>query len=330
MTTVIEFSSLVEAQVAFDKLRDVSPHIKLLALQQGRFLIISTDDLTHCQIPQAANVRRIHSAYPLASLELQAEKTTVHVGSVTIGQHRPVIIAGPCSVESREQLMAVAERVARLGCQILRGGAFKPRTSPYSFQGLGLEGLKLLTEARERFGIPVISEVLAVNDLPMVLDYVDMVQIGARNMQNFPLLTAVGKTGKPVLLKRNPSATIETWLHAAEYILSEGNSQVVLCERGVCSSGVAGGYHFDLEAVLRLRQLTHLPLIVDPSHGTHTRRHVIPMALAGLVIGADGIMIEVHPDPDRALSDGPQSLDLSGLSTLMETITRLPLVSLRV
>jgi 3-deoxy-7-phosphoheptulonate synthase len=164
----------------------------------------------------------------------------------------------------------------------------------------------------------------------MVLDYADMVQIGARNMQNFPLLTAVGKIRKPVLLKRNPSATVEVWLQAAEYILSEGNNQVVLCERGVCSSGAVGGYHFDLETVLRLRHLTHLPVVVDPSHGTRTRHHVIPMALAGLVIGADGIMVEVHPNPERALSDGPQSLDLAGLSTLMEAITRLPSAALSV
>ena len=239
---------------------------------------------------------------------------------MTIGSGEPVIIAGPCSVEHRDQLLVTARHMASSGCHILRGGAFKPRTSPYSFQGLGPQGLELLAEARDITGLPIVTEVLATEDVELVARYTDMLQIGARNMQNFPLLRKVGQSGKPVLLKRSPSANIETWLQAAEYILAEGNPQVVLCERGICASDASSGKQLDLGAILRLRRLTHLPVIADPSHGTGVRDMVIPMSLASLVVGADGIIVEVHPEPARALSDGAQSLDLAAFDHMMERI----------
>ncbi|HXU44174.1 MAG TPA: 3-deoxy-7-phosphoheptulonate synthase [Thermoanaerobaculia bacterium] len=247
-------------------------------------------------------------AFPLFDRRTKAEDTVVRVGSVTIGGGEPVLIAGPCSVESEEMLLEVARAVAAAGADMLRGGAFKPRTSPYDFQGLGVKGLKILAEARRDTGLPVVTEVMSWEEVPLIARYADMLQIGARNMQNFALLRAAGRSGKPVLLKRGGGATIDEWLHAAEYVLAHGNDQVVLCERGIRTFERATRHTLDLNAVAIVRERTHLPVLVDPSHAAGVRSIVPALALAGLAAGAQGIMVEVHPDPDHALSDGAQSL----------------------
>lgn len=262
----------------------------------------------------------IQKPFKLVSREFRKEPTIVRVGGVEIGGPEVVVIAGPCAVESREQLMETAEVVSKAGASILRGGAFKPRTSPYSFQGLEEEGLKLLAEARERFGLPVVTEVVSTEQVSLVTEYADMLQIGARNMQNFYLLRAVGKAGKPVLLKRGMSATIQEWLMAAEYILSEGNYNVVLCERGIRTFETETRNTLDLNAVPVIKELTHLPIIVDPSHGTGRWGLVTPMARAAVAAGADGIAVEVHPRPEQAWSDGPQSLTPERFRRMMEEV----------
>lgn len=262
----------------------------------------------------------LETSFQLANRAFCPEGTIVRVGDVEIGGETVVVIAGPCAVESREQLFRVAEAVQRLGGHILRGGAFKPRTSPYSFQGLGLEGLEILAEARERFGLPVVTEATSPENAELVAAYADMIQIGARNMQNFELLKKVGMLRKPVLLKRGMSATVEDFLLAAEYILSLGNFQVVLCERGIRTIERWTRNTLDLTAIPLIKELSHLPIIVDPSHGTGLREKVIPMARAALACGADGIMVEVHPEPERALSDGPQSLRIEQFRKLMRDL----------
>jgi 3-deoxy-7-phosphoheptulonate synthase len=244
--------------------------------------------------------------------------TVVRVGTVEIGGGVPVVIAGPCSVESREQLMAAAEGVKALGARLLRGGAYKPRTSPYDFQGLGLEALLLLREASERTGLPVVSEVMSTDDVELVSEHVDMLQVGARNMQNFALLRRVGKAERPVLLKRNPAATVKEWLLAAEYILAGGNEQVVLCERGIRSYDPELRNTFDIGGMVLAKLQTHLPVIADPSHATGRRELVAAVSRAALAAGADGLIVEVHPQPERALSDGAQSLDVPGFGALMQ------------
>jgi len=256
----------------------------------------------------------------LVTREAKQEKTLVHVGASTIGGEKFVIMAGPCAVESREMVMEIADRLHQLGVTILRGGAFKPRTSPYSFQGLREEGLKILAEARERTGMPVVTEVLSVDHVPLVAEYADILQIGARNMQNFELLKAVGEIRKPVLLKRGLAATVEEFLGAAEYVLAGGNDQVILCERGIRTFSDHSRFTLDLSLIPVLKQMTHLPIIVDPSHGTGNRQHVAPMALAGIAAGADGLMVEVHPNPEKALSDGPQSLYFEQLEKLIRDL----------
>lgn len=235
-------------------------------------------------------------------------RTVVRVGGVEIGSGKPVVIAGPCSVESREQILEAARVAKEAGAHILRGGAFKPRTSPYSFQGLGEKGLRYLREAGDEVGLPVVTEVLDPRLVGLVAEYADMIQVGARNMQNFPLLREVGRAGKPVLLKRGFGTTIEELLHAAEYILAEGNDQVVLCERGIRTFEGSTRFTLDIAAVPVLKEKTHLPVIVDPSHAAGRRSLVPPLVKAALAAGADGVMVEVHPDPENALSDGPQSL----------------------
>lgn len=255
--------------------------------------------------------------YKLVSRELKPEPTVVKVGGVAIGGPEVVVIAGPCAVESEEQILATARTVKAAGARILRGGAFKPRSSPYSFQGLGEEGLRLLALARAETGLPIVTEVLDVRTLETVAAQADMIQIGARNMQNFELLREVGVLKLPVLLKRGLSATIEEWLLAAEYIMREGNSQIVLCERGIRSFDTATRNTLDLAAVPLLHRLSHLPVIVDPSHATGKWRLVTPMSLAAVAAGADGLIIEVHPDPTAALSDGPQSLTPERFQGLM-------------
>jgi 3-deoxy-7-phosphoheptulonate synthase len=275
-------------------------------------------------LPGVEQALRVTSPHKLASLEHNAERTRIAIGDVTVGAGSPlVVMAGPCSVESREQLFATARWVRREGAHMLRGGAFKPRTSPYAFQGLGEPALKLLAEAREETGMPVISELTDPGHIELFDRYVDIIQIGSRNMHNFVLLRAVGQTRRPVLLKRGFGATIDEWLMAAEYILSAGNSNVILCERGIRTFERATRNTLDLSAVPVLREMTHLPVMVDPSHGTGRRSLVGPMALAAAAVGADGLIIEVHPDPPHARSDGDQSLAFEEFGALMDELRRL-------
>ncbi|MFH0820833.1 MAG: 3-deoxy-7-phosphoheptulonate synthase [Candidatus Peregrinibacteria bacterium] len=230
----------------------------------------------------------------------------------------PIIIAGPCAVESKEQIMTIARRVKQAGAKMLRGGAFKPRTSPYSFQGLGMEGLKWLSEAGKKFGLPIVTEILSVDHLEAFREYADMLQIGSRNMQNFDLLVKVARLGKPILLKRGPASTVEEFLSAAEYILNEGNDQVVLCERGIRTFESSTRNTLDLNSLILIKKLSHLPIIADPSHAAGHRDLVIPLAKAALAAGADGLLVEVHHEPDKALCDGKQSLTLESFKTLMK------------
>lgn len=276
------------------------------------------DDLARLPIVEA--VVASGKAYRLAARAVRPEGTVVQVGSVRIGGRDPVVIAGPCTVESREQLIRTAEAVREAGATLLRGGAFKPRTSPYSFQGLGERGLELLAEARERTGLPIVTEVLDTEHVELVAQYADVLQIGSRNMMNFALLRKVAATGKPVLLKRGFAATVEEWLLAAEYLLAGGNDQVVLCERGVRGFDPATRFMLDLNAVPLVRQLSHLPVIVDPSHGTGLRELVPAMSLAAIAAGAHGLIVEVHIEPEAALVDGRQSIDPTTLADVVRRI----------
>lgn len=255
--------------------------------------------------------------YRLVSSDLKNEKTLVRVKDAVFGGRKVVVIAGPCAVESREQLLAAARGVCRAGATVLRGGAFKTRTSPYSFQGLGEEGLRLLKEASEETGLATVTEVLDKDSLKLALEYVDMLQIGARNMQNSSLLRMVGRSGKPVLLKRGFSATVDEWLMAAEYIVAAGNHNVVLCERGIRTFESATRNTLDLGIVPLVQELSHLPVIVDPSHATGKRCLVAPMSRAAVAAGADGLLLEVHPEPEKALCDGFQSLSTDDFGCLM-------------
>jgi len=273
--------------------------------------------------PGVSNVVHVSRPYKLASREFHIASTRVRVGEVVIGDGPVVAIAGPCAIESRNQLRETAAAVQAAGARILRGGAFKPRTSPYSFQGLQEEGLRYLREVAGELGIATVTEVIDPHDVELVAKHADMLQIGARNMQNFALLIAAGRSGKPVLLKRGPSATIDEFLFAAEYLLHEGNDQVVLCERGVMPLDRTYTRNtLDLSAVPVLKEITHLPVIVDPSHGTGNSRYVPAMALAAIAAGADGIIVEVHPRPKEALSDGQQALTPQTFAQLMQTAKR--------
>jgi 3-deoxy-7-phosphoheptulonate synthase len=265
----------------------------------------------------------ISKSYKLASREFHPQNSVIDVAGVKIGDGTPVVMAGPCAVESQEQLFEAAEIVKKAGAQFLRGGAYKPRTSPYAFQGLEVEGLKYLAEARERTGLRVVTEVTTVEAIERVVEYADMLQIGARNMQNFGLLKEVGKCGKPVLLKRGLAATIDEWLNAAEYIMNAGNPNVVLCERGIRTYETYTRNTLDLSAVAAVKHLSHLPIIVDPSHGTGKWRMVKPMAFAAIAAGADGLMMEVHPNPAKALSDGPQSLTPENYNEVMRGVQKI-------
>ena len=260
--------------------------------------------------------------FKLVSRQLRAQCTVVRVGSVEIGNGELVVMAGPCSVESREQLIETARSVKAAGASILRGGAYKPRTSPYDFQGLGVEALQFLKEARLETGLPVVTEVMSEGDVDIVAEYADLLQVGARNMQNFSLLRTLANAPRPVLLKRGPSATIKEWLLAAEYLLAGGNHNVVLCERGIKTFETATRNTLDLSAIALAKELSHLPVIADPSHGTGLRTLVPAMSMAAVGAGADGLLIEVHPCPERALSDGPQSLDIPGFTRLMSALNR--------
>jgi len=263
---------------------------------------------------------RIVSPYKLASRHFQPQGTIVRVDNLEIGGPRVVVMAGPCSVESEEQIEACARIVADAGAQVLRGGAFKPRSSPYSFQGMGEEGLKLMRLAADRHGLLIVSEVMDAVQIPLLSAYSDILQLGARNMQNFNLLRELGKVRKPVLLKRGIAATIEELLLAAEYIMSGGNYDVILCERGIRTFETATRNTMDVSAIPVVKKLSHLPIVGDPSHGTGRRDMVLPMARAAVAAGADGLIVEVHPDPDRALSDGAQTLTPQQFAEMMQQV----------
>jgi len=273
-------------------------------------------------MPGVAQAIPVSQPFKLVSREVKPEHTVVIVNGTPIGGEALAVMAGPCSVESETQLLACARIAKQAGANLLRGGAFKPRTSPYDFQGLKEEGLKLLAQAREETGLGVVTEVMSPGSVELVARYADMLQIGARNMQNFTLLEAVGEVRRPVLLKRGLSATIKELLMAAEYIASRGNYQIVLCERGIRTFETMTRNTLDLGAVTVLKQLSHLPVIVDPSHGIGLRDSVIPLARAGVAVGADGLIVEIHPDPARALSDGPQSLTFPMFETMMQEVRR--------
>lgn len=273
------------------------------------------------QMPGVEDTMAITQKFKVTSRAFRPEDTTFSIGDVTIGSNQLAVIAGPCSVESREQLLETAHAVKEAGASFLRGGAYKPRTSPYSFQGLGEKGLELLAEAREATGLPVVTEVMSPTKVALVAVYADVLQIGARNMQNFDLLNAVGQAHKPVLLKRGMSATVEDLLMAAEYILAHGNNRVMLCERGIRTfDNKYTRNTFDVNAIPLLKELTHLPVIADPSHAIGVRRHVQAVTLAGVAAGADGLIIETHPNPDQAVSDGDQSLTLPQFGELMQQV----------
>jgi 3-deoxy-7-phosphoheptulonate synthase len=313
-------------------LKDKASIVRFIEQHGGRLLVSELGETTHIGLvdgaaqalaeeitamPGVSAIKSEAPPYPQVSREYRESNSVVDVRDVAVGGPEVVIIAGPCSVESRVQLSTVADSVAAAGARILRGGAFKPRTSPYSFQGLGEEGLQLLGAARDQSGLPVVTEVVAPEDVALVATHADMLQIGARNMQNFRLLSEAGAQPKPVLLKRGISSTIEELLMAAEYIASAGNTRVVLFERGIRTFETATRNTFDVSAVPVLKQRTHLPVIVDPSHAAGDRSLVPSLAAAGIAAGADGVIVEVHNDPDAALSDGPQSLTLPGFTTMM-------------
>src|SRR5215467_14525395 len=271
--------------------------------------------------PGVEDVVPIAHPFKLVSRQTRSERTRVAAGGVVIGGEEAVVIAGPCSVESREQIFSTARSIKAAGATLLRGGAYKPRTSPYDFQGLGLEALRLLREVREEVGLPVVTEVMSTNDIQLISEHADMLQVGARNMQNYDLLRQLAKCSKPILLKRGPSATVKEWLLAAEYLLAGGNKDVVLCERGIKTFETETRNTIDLAAVALARDLSHLPVIADPSHGTGKQSLIAAVSRAAVAVGADGLIIEVHPCPERALSDGPQSLDFAAFEKVMQGLS---------
>ncbi len=271
-------------------------------------------------LPGVAEAIRVSKPFKLVTLDLKPEKTIVKVGDASIGGDELAIIAGPCAVESREQTFAVAEAVRRSGAKFFRGGAFKPRTSPYAFQGLGEEGLKILAEVRDTFGLKIITEAIDEQSLELVERYGDVIQIGARNMQNYSLLKRAGRSRLPILLKRGLSAMFDEWMLAAEYVMSEGNYQIILCERGIRTFTQHTRNTLDLAAIPAVRRISHLPVVVDPSHGTGKNYMVTPMARAAVAVGADGLIVEVHANPEQALSDGAQSLTLEQYEQLVTEV----------
>jgi 3-deoxy-7-phosphoheptulonate synthase len=277
------------------------------------------------ELPGVSEVIRVSKPYKLASRDVKEENTVIRFAGTdaTIGGGDLAIVAGPCSIESREQAFAIAEKVAAAGAQFFRGGAYKPRTSPYAFQGLGVDALKIMAEIRDRFGLRIITEAIDNETLELVAEWADVIQIGARNMQNFSLLKHAGRLRKPVLLKRGMSATLDEFLMAAEYIMSEGNYEVILCERGVRTFADHTRNTLDLSIVPAVQRLSHLPILVDPSHGTGKRNKVLPMARAAIAVGADGVLVEVHHQPEKALSDGPQSIYPEQFETMMDEIERI-------
>jgi 3-deoxy-7-phosphoheptulonate synthase len=277
-------------------------------------------------LPGVLEIIPVSAPYKLVSREMREAKSIVSIGGVPVGGSKVVVVAGPCAVESEEQTLEIARRVAAAGATLFRGGAYKPRTSPYSFQGLGLAGLKILAKAREETGLPIVTEVLDTETAEEVAEYADCLQVGARNMQNFSLLKKVGRLRKPVLLKRGMSATIEEFLLSAEYILAEGNDQVVLCERGVRTFADHTRNTLDLSAIPAVQRISHLPIMADPSHGTGKRHKVLPLSRAAVAVGADGLLIEVHHKPETALSDGPQALLPEQFADLMNQVRAIAVV----
>src|SRR5690242_20956113 len=287
--------------------------------------VVGVGDVTSCMesieaMAQVEKVVRISAPYKFVSKEFRKEKTRIRVNGTEIGGDEFIIMAGPCSVESEKQIMEAAEGVARSGAKLLRGGAFKPRTSPYDFQGLETEGLKLLAKARQATGLGIITEVMSDRDVELVAEYADVLQIGARNMQNFALLKNLGKCGKPVLLKRGMSSTLKELLMSAEYVVAHGNPNVILCERGIRTFETATRNTCDIAAVAALHEMTHLPIVLDPSHATGKRSLVPALSRAAVAIGADGLLVEVHPNPAKAVSDGAQSLDIPQFQNMMKDL----------
>ncbi len=282
--------------------------------------VAPVDPSTLAGLPGVLEVIRVTKPFKLTNREMKPEDTVIRVGGAEIGGPQLTVIAGPCSVETREQTLGIARELKKLGANLLRGGAFKPRTSPYAFQGLGEPGLHILDEARRETTLPVVSEALSTEDLALVESHVDVIQIGARNMANYPLLRAAGRCRKPVLLKRGLAATLEEFLLAAEYIMSEGNRQVILCERGIRTFSDYSRFTLDISIVPELKRITHLPVIVDPSHAAGRRELVLPLARAAIAAGADGVMVEVHNEPQRARSDGAQALTLDMFAELIDEL----------
>jgi 3-deoxy-7-phosphoheptulonate synthase len=287
--------------------------------------VVGVGDVTAClesveSMPQVEKVVRISAPYKFVSKQFKSGRTRIRINGVEIGGDEFVVMAGPCSVESEKQIMEAAEGVAKAGAKMLRGGAFKPRTSPYDFQGMEEDGLKLLQKAKAATGLGIVTEVMSDRDVDLIAQYADIMQVGARNMQNFMLLKALGKCGKPVLLKRGLSGTIKELLMSAEYIVAHGNPNVILCERGIRTFETETRNTCDIAAIPALNELTHLPVMLDPSHATGKRSLVPAVSRAGVAIGADGIIVEVHPHPEKAISDGAQSLDLAGFNKMMRDL----------
>ena len=329
----------VDGSISHDTLKDMiarlesenNVKVKLIIGEEYSILglvgDISSIDIKHIQsLDYVLDVQRIQEPYKRASRKFKPEDTIVKVGDIEIGGKHLVMMAGPCSVESEEQILETARAVKKAGANMLRGGVVKPRTSPYAFQGMGMEGIELMKKAKEETGLPIVCEVMSIGQLLEFGPHLDMIQLGARNMQNFDLLKEVGKTKIPVLLKRGLSATIEEWLMSAEYILAGGNENVVLCERGIRTYETAYRNVLDLNAVPMIKKLTHLPIVVDSAHGTGKFWMVEPLAMAGVAAGADGLMVEVHPEPDKALSDGPQSLKPEVFEELMGNVEKIAVV----
>jgi 3-deoxy-7-phosphoheptulonate synthase len=320
-------STKEEIEQVCERIRDFG--YKIHAIEGEERVVIGavgTGDTTAClesveAMPQVEKAVRISAPYKFVSKEYRTERTRIRVDGCEIGGDEFIVMAGPCSVESEKQIMQAAEGVARAGAKLLRGGAFKPRTSPYDFQGLEEEGLKLLAKAKRATGLGIITEVMSDRDVDLVADYADILQIGARNMQNFALLKTLGKCNRPVLLKRGMSSTIKELLMSAEYVVAHGNSNVILCERGIRTFETVTRNTCDIAAIAALSELTHLPVILDPSHATGKRSLVPALARAGVAIGADGLIVEVHPAPEKAVSDGAQSLDIPQFQAMMRSLT---------
>jgi len=324
---IVMKSSATEEEInrVLEKIKDVGLAVHLSKGKERTIVGAIGDESLMESVPLKAlggveKVMHIMKPYKLVGRELKCDDTIVDAGGVKIGGEEVVVMAGPCSVESRESIIESARDVAASGARVLRGGAFKPRTSPYSFQGLGVEGLKYMAEAKKETGLPIISELMDPRDLDVICEYVDIIQVGARNMQNFRLLKEIGRVNKPVLLKRGLSATIKELLMSAEYIAANGNDNIILCERGIRTFETATRNTLDLSAVPVLKAETHLPVIIDPSHAVGFWQYVAPVSRAAIAVGADGLLIEVHPDPANALSDGAQSLKPEKFAALIEEL----------